>query len=702
MSLYVSIFVCLLFPFQLFAQEGIPSYQQIKASYSPSDILYFDRHLTPIQSIRTRFDYRSENWIEIDHINSFLLEAVIHSEDKKFYEHSGVDSLAFVGSIWKSILGGSLRGGSTITMQLAGILDPELSLVKGRRNIFQKLKQIQRAGEIEARWSKVEILTAYLNLVFFRGELRGVGSASRALFHKLPSELNPNESYILTALIRSPKATISKVSERACVIKKSMEANEEVSCDELAKITKNVLFQRIDYSSFPNHAQHFVNLIHKMGLEGTSTTIIKNLQIKIEQILKANLKPLLSQMVDDGAVLVLHNRTGEVISYVANSGSMSNVSSLDLIQTKRQAGSTLKPFVYAQSFEERKLSPSSILNDAPIDIPVFRGIYRPLNYDKTYQGKVTVAQSLGSSLNIPAVRALSYLDMGLFLHKLNLLGFKNLAYPEFYGPSLALGSADVSLWELTNAYRTFANEGKYSDPVLTVHVESKNGNSKNLSENETVIFRKSVAFLIQSILSSREARSLSFGWESNLSTPFYSAVKTGTSQDMRDNWCIGFSSEYTVGVWIGNAKGQPMRDVSGVSGAGPIWREVMELLHEKNNSQFPDVPNDVVYDNTKQVYVETNWSEISDYHRKPFSPPLKISAPSNETIFAFDPDIPKGSQKILFRLNHYQTKGSWNLNGIKLGSIEEPFLWNLEKGIFVLEVMDENGKSLDKIHFEVR
>jgi penicillin-binding protein 1C len=696
----------------LWSDTSLPTYQEIKAGFKPSDVLYFDRSGSPLQSVRTRFDFRSEEWVELKDISPFLIQTVLYSEDRKFFEHSGIDSLAFLGSIWRRLLGLPLRGGSTISMQLVGLIVPELAMFGQRRSLSQKLKQIQKATELEETWTKNEILAAYFNLIYYRGELKGIGSASRGLFGKSALHLTKNESYLLAVLIRAPEASISRIGERACKLKLMLEEESNRNCEEILAFTRNTLFQFINYKSSPSFAPHFVNLVMKSNVETRITSLDLDLQRRVLQILQDNLRPLRSQMVDDGAVIVFHNQTGQVLAYVANLGSESGAPSIDLIQVKRQAGSTLKPFVYAQSFEERKLTPSSVLNDAPIDIPVFRGIYRPLNYDKSYQGKVTVRQSLGSSLNIPAVRALSYLDMGSFLGKLASLGFKNLAYPEFYGPSLALGTADVSLWDLTNAYRTFSNLGIYTEgSLLFQEIRALQSNvtspfqSKEMTPDRGVrIFRDSVSFVISHILSDREARALSFGWENNLSTPFFTAVKTGTSQDMRDNWCIGYSQDFTVGVWVGNIKGNPMRDISGVTGAGPVWREVMEHLHRDLPSLPHSIPKSVGYDSSKKEYYEIGMEGILDVNPN-FSflqIPIKITSPSPETIFAFDPDIPAPHQKILFRLNSYNMKLRWYLNQKPLGNASGPFFWDVEKGAFVLELRDETGKELDRVNFEVR
>ncbi|BDA80097.1 penicillin-binding protein 1C [Leptospira kobayashii] len=689
---------------------AFPRFEEVRSSYLPSDILILDRNGEKLQSIRTLHNYRSLSWIPSETLAKHTIDAILLSEDKNFREHKGVDSLAFIGSVWEKFRGGNLRGGSTITMQLVSLLDGDLKPEKGRRSFFQKMKQIQRAMDLEEAWSKEEILTAYLNLIYFKGELKGIHSASLGLFQKDPEYLSPNESYILSVLIRAPEANLEKIIERACILKKKTEGQTFQDCDSLELTAKKSFFKGMEFSANPSFAPQFGAYSIQKGISnGEKTSLSKSLQDRIAKILVSHISPLRSQNVTDGAVLVLHNRTGQVLGYLGNQGSASEVSYLDLIQTKRQAGSTLKPFVYAQSFQEKKLTPGSILNDAPTDIPVFRGIYRPLNYDKSYQGKVTVKQSLGSSLNIPAVRTLSYLDMGKFINTLSKLGFKELAYPEFYGPSLALGTADVSLWELTNAYRTFANAGIYSEPKVRFEElgevsKDRRTSSDEILPEENIIFRPEVAFLITSILSDREARAPSFGWENHLSTSFFTAVKTGTSQDMRDNWCIGYSGEYTVGVWVGNAKGLPMKDVSGIAGAAPVWRDVMEFLHSETPSLYPKPPENVFYNTNKQTYYEKGLEDESmeTFPVSKIKIPPKIISPADQTVFADDPDIPKGRQKILFKLNRYEKNSNWSLNKKILGPATEPFFWNLEKGNFQLELLDQSGKVLDQVSFEVR
>lgn len=689
---FLCVFFVYLFPTILFA---LPTYKEVKSNYLPSDIRFYDREGELIQRLRVRKEYRSEEWVEYKEFPKFLIDAVVHAEDKRFFEHNGVDGNAIVASFWNSLKGSTLRGGSTITMQLVTILDPELQpKPKERKSIFQKIKQMHRATELESSWSKEEIFTAYLNLIFFRGELRGIASATKGLFHKSVSSITPNEAYLLAALIRSPQSSIQKISKRVCLLKFDKDG-DSFDCEDISRFVREVLFRNLNYPQQPSIVPLFAKSILELGEYGPNyhltidTSISISYQKKVEEILKRNIKTLENRNVKDGAVVVLENKTGHVLVYVSNIGKESSVSQLDLIRTKRQVGSTLKPFVYAMNFQQKKLTPSSILSDSPIGISVYQGIYRPLNYDKSYKGNVTVRESLASSLNIPAIRALSFLDVNEFVSLLEDLGIQGLLYPEYYGPSLALGAADISLLELTNAYRMFANGGIYSK----IQWRKDKGN-----QIQTVIFSPEVSYMISDILSDREARSLGFGWDNFLSTSYYTAVKTGTSQDMRDNWCIGYSEHYTVGVWVGNPTGSPMLDVSGITGAAPVWRETMDLLHESLGSKLKPLEKGAFKDEeVPNLEVETS-NQNSFEKTKSF----RILTPVSGSIFALDPDIPNGRQKILFTISSYDVSYSYHLNDLFLARASEPYLWEPKKGEYRLEIKDKDNKVVSFSLFEVR
>jgi penicillin-binding protein 1C len=416
-----------------------------------------------------------------------------------------------------------------------------------------------------------------------------------------------------------------------------------------------------------------------------------------------HLVSLKSQNVKDGALLVLDNSTGDVLTYVSYSGEPSYSRFVDGVQAKRQAGSTLKPFLYGLAFDQRILTPASLLDDSPLDIAVISGVYQPQNYDSQFKGFVTSRIALASSLNVPAVKTLSLVGIEPFLRKLRQLGIKGLHESgDFYGPSLALGSADVSLWELTNAYRCLANEGQWSGLRLTL--------GENGSTQKKRIFSKEATFLISDILSDREARSATFGLENPLSTRFWTAVKTGTSKDMRDNWCVGYSRKYTVGVWTGNFSGEPMWNVSGVTGAAPVWTEVMDFLHRHVSSiKRETLPGLVrkriefsqdVAASREEWFIRGTEPNLQNQRTGRFNP--RILYPPSGTVMAVDPDIPPELQIVFFVSQVHGDDFQWVLNGSALKSTGRTISWIPKAGKYHLAIADKDEKVLDYVYFEVR
>ena len=572
-KLLFSPILLLLFSTMAFA---LPIYQEVRQAYVKSDSLLLDRHGEILHELRTDKNRRRLDWTSLKNISPAMKDAVIQAEDKRFYDHGGVDYRSMGAALIQGLTSESLRGASTITMQLASILDRELQSKKGRRSIWQKQRQVLNAWEIEKGWSKTEIFEAYLNLVTFRGELQGIAAASRALFGKDPHGLDRSESLILASLIRSPNASSAEVAKRASHLNRS--TRWQIDGDEINSKVRQVFlgpnFLRPQAALAPHIARQLLQG-QPNGSIVTCTLDSKIQRFAIDRLIH-HLLSLKSQNVKDGAILVVDNSTGNVLAYVSYSGDPLSARFVDGVQAKRQAGSTLKPFLYALAFDQRILTPASLLDDTPLDIAVLSGIYQPGNYDSQFRGWVTSRVALASSLNVPAVKTLSLTGIETFLSKLRQLGIKGLNESgDFYGPSLALGSADVSLCELVNAYRALANGGEWS--------ELRFASAETISQRRK-IFSKEATFLISDILSDRDARSITFGLENPLSTRFWTAVKTGTSKDMRDNWCVGYSRRYTVGVWVGNFSGEPMWNVSGITGAAPIWIEMMDFLHR-------DVPN---------------------------------------------------------------------------------------------------------------
>jgi penicillin-binding protein 1C len=415
---------------------------------------------------------------------------------------------------------------------------------------------------------------------------------------------------------------------------------------------------------------------------------------------------LKQQNVHDGAVIVLSNQTGEILAYVGNPGDLSKAGHLDGVQALRQAGSTLKPFLYELAIERKLLTAASLLMDSPLNVSTDTGIYAPHNYDGNYKGLVSVRTCLSASLNIPAVRTIQLTGVEAFAARLQELGFAHLSFGEFYGASLALGTADVSLYELTNAYRTLANKGVWAKPSLlpaSVPVGDEPAQKQVMDEN--------AAFIISDILSDRGSRSVTFGLENPLSTRFWTAVKTGTSKDMRDNWCIGYSQKYTVGVWVGNFDGEPMWNVSGMSGAAPVWLETMNFLHQNVPSLPPDPPDGVI--KTEITYSDGSEPERIEWFMSGTQTNRiirngtsarngKITYPTDGTLFALDPDIPEDLQMVFFSATPKNSQWKWVLNDKVIAKQNSPVRWKPKTGAYTLSLMDPSNTFFDSVTFEVR
>jgi len=401
---------------------------------------------------------------------------------------------------------------------------------------------------------------------------------------------------------------------------------------------------------------------------------------------------------------VIDNASGEVLVWVGSSGDLSQAAEVDHVTAPRQAGSTLKPFLYAKAIEQKRLTAASVLDDSPAQLKTDTGLYIPRDYAKHYRGPVSVRQALGGSLNVPAVRTLVMLGPDAFVTTLRDFGLSTITRDgEYYGYSLALGSAEVTLLDLTNAYRALANGGVVSAPRVS-------GPAINTPPRRAV--SAAAAFIVGDMMSDNTARALAFGFSSPLQTRAWSAVKTGTSKDMRDNWAIGYSSRYTVGVWVGNSGGEPMHDVSGISGAAPLWHDVMRELHRRTGSTPPAAPSGVVASAiTYAPAIEPPRSEyfVAGTERKlvelaggqgALAP--RITYPLPGTIIALDPDIPFERQRVGFNAASAPVGVTWELDGVKLGNAARPASWFPMPGRHLLRLVDAKGTALDEVAFEVR
>ena len=681
--------------------QAVPSFNEVKAAYKPSDVTLLARDGTPVQTVRVDRSARRLAWVPLQEVSPALLQALVLSEDRKFYEHSGVDWGAVARSAWANVWNTRTRGASTLTMQLAGLLDEDLSRPAGGRSVSQKLGQAYTATRLESRWKKSEILEAYLNRVAFRGEVIGIDALSQTLFGKHASGLDVDEAAIASALLRGPNATPAVVAQRACGVL----TLQKLDCKGVTALAQAALTRPGGMPLGEQLAPHFARQLVP-GLAADKPTQATTLDARLQRFAVGQLQRQLAELsgrnVEDGAVLVLDNASGEVLAWVGSSGSLSDAAQVDGVLARRQPGSTLKPFVYGMAFERRLITPASLLDDSPAQIATGNGLYLPQNYDHAFKGWVSARTALGASLNVPAVRVGLMLGPDALVARLNALG---LALPEsggFYGHALALGSADVSLLALTNAYRTLANGGVFTPVAL------RSGPAPSPPVLPRRVADAAATYLVTDILADNVARARTFGLDSSLVTQGFAAVKTGTSKDMRDNWCVGFTDRYTVGVWVGNASGEAMHNVSGVSGAAPVWQALVRYLHDGRPSKRPTAPAGVVnasirFDGQREaardeVFVagteQLRWSPTAQAQG---TQRFGIASPRDGSIFAIDPDMPPAAQRVVLE----GERGTWQMDGRVLGQGER-LHWAPWPGRHELKLVAADGALLQAVRFEVR
>ena len=714
---------------------ALPTFDEVRTGFRSSETLVLSREGEVVQRVRTDASVRRGQWLALTDVSPALRQALVLSEDKRFYAHSGVDWAAVSAAAWGNLWNQRTRGASTLTMQLAGLLDGDTSGFlrqgPGGRGVAQKLGQAVAAQVLDRRWRKDQILEAYLNLVPFRGEVVGIDALARTLFGKAPHGLDEREAAVAAALVRAPNARPALVAQRACGVLRAMRPNAgsaaaSAECDALDLFTTAAL-QRRAWAASEGMAPHFARQFMAQQrarrapgqpLPATLRSSLRApLQRMAQQTLAQHLRELRGRNVEDGAVVVLDNASGEVLAWVGSSGELSQAAEVDGVLARRQPGSTLKPFLYAQAIAQRRLTAASLVHDSPAQIATASGLYIPQNYDRQFKGWVSVRTALAASLNVPAVRTLVMVSPDAFFAQLRQLGLPLAESGGYYGYSLALGSSEVQLLHLANAYRALANGGRAS-PVAY---------APGAAPTFTPALDARAAYLVGDILSDPNARARTFGTDSVLATRFWSAVKTGTSKDMRDNWAVGWSARYTVGVWVGNASGASMHDVSGSSGAAPIWAAVMGWLHARAPSRAPRPPAGLVrqdvrfgpdaqgqplesrraewfIDGTQQPLFAMDSGASGAYPASAGGQnglQARIQSPTPGTVIALDPDIPPARQRLWFEASGEGSSLRWRIDGRELGRGAR-WGWLPWPGRHLVELTDARGQVLDSLRFEVR
>ncbi|HVV66327.1 MAG TPA: penicillin-binding protein 1C [Rhizomicrobium sp.] len=611
------------------------------------------------------------------------LELLKAYEDRRFDEHFGVDPLAMSRAVWQLAASGHVvSGGSTLTMQVARLLEPR------PRGIGAKIVQMIRALQLEERYSKDEILSLYLTLAPFGGNLEGVRAASLSYFGKEPRDIDLAQAALLVALPQSPvkqrpdRHAIRAQKGRDKVLRRMAEEGVVSASDAAVAMKEGVPFAR---QKMPLAAPHLADrLIARLKTPRIATTVDARLQGAVERLAKRE-----SGYFDDGAaiaILVVENRTRNVLAYVGGENYWGPAGQIDLAGRPRSPGSALKPFIYGLAFDELILHPLSRMEDAPVNF----GDYAPRDFDGGFQGQVTAQDALRMSLNIPAVMTLDRVGPLAFTLSLQNAGAR-LAFPAHAsGPSLAvaLGGLGVSLSDITMLYAGIA-EGGAARPLRFL-AGAPAGASHRL-------FGKVAAYYLRQIL---DGVNLPEGWAmgQGLKRGRTIGFKTGTSYGFRDAWSIGFSNDYTVGVWVGRADGTPRPGHVGVENAAPILLRTFELLPaDRRPGPRPPAGAILVETNEQlppQLRVFARETEPKTQAAVVVPPPSIAFPPNGATVPI--PDAKAKDRTIVLKADGGRAPLTWLVDGKLVGSFDrfQSALYAPSgEGLSHVTVVDAEGRS---------
>lgn len=589
--------------------SDLPSPRSIgKMNFAQSTHLY-DRNGKLLYEI-----YRDVNRtpIKVSELPPYVAEATIAIEDKNFYKHKGI---SFFGGILRAardtIRYKDLQGGSTITQQLvkSALLSPE-------RTLERKAKEIVLAIWTEQIYSKDQILEMYLNQVPYGGASYGIEEAAKVYYGKEAKYLTLDEAALLAGLPQAPSLYSPYINPEAATYRrndvlKSMYKEGYISKNQLDTALHSAVNIKPPVTSI--NAPHFVfytrskmeeeygNKVVEEGGFKVTTSLDLDIQNKAEQILNEELDKIKDLNVTNGGIIVLQPQTGEILAMVGSKNYFDETNGAFNVTTAlRQPGSTLKPMLYAMALE-RGYTAASIIDDSPIIFQNPGGIpYAPVNYDGRFHGRVTVRTALSNSYNIPAVKTLNMMGVQPFVDYAKIMGIDTWQDSSRFGLSLSLGGGEVTLLDLAQVYNVFATTGYRVEPTpFKKIVDDKEHVIYDESDiAKTKVLDAGIAYIISDILSDNIARQEAFGPHSALEIPGYKvSVKTGTTNDKKDNLTVGYTPEFLVAVWVGNNDNTPMNPTltSGITGAAPIWNRVMTyLLTEKSTGEQFKMPSDVI------------------------------------------------------------------------------------------------------------
>ncbi len=552
---------------------------------------FTDRHGVTLREVRV--DERFAREVALEEIPPRVVNAMLAAEDKRFFQHGGVDFLAITRAAWNNANHRRVTSGaSTITQQLVKISDPR------PRTLSTKCLEAVRAVRLEQLWTKQQILAAYFNRLDFGNLNIGIGSAANYYFGKPLADLSDAESAFLAGLPKNPTRLNPHRATRAAkrrqeIVLGRMEKAGWLTADQAGRARTEALHLQAPQRLF--RAPHFVDLVLQDLPVNAPATVETTLDLDLNRFVEGAVRDQLARLhaknVRDAAAVVLDNASGDVLALVGSQNFFApGTGQVNGAWARRSAGSTFKPFTYLLALE-RGASPATIAADVPVTFATPTGMFRPENYSHRCYGPMRYRLALANSLNIPAVRVLASIGGAATLQqRLRDWGMTTLDAPaEHYGLGLTIGNAETRLLELANAYATLARLGEWRPYRFVEGSASEVG--LRPSTFELPAATPAAAWLMADMLSDNAARTISFGMQSALRFDFPVACKTGTSSDFRDNWAVAYTPEFTVAVWTGNFDGSPMREVSGVTGAAPIMHAVVAHLRARfGTSWFTTLP----------------------------------------------------------------------------------------------------------------
>ncbi len=621
LSSFLAVLIVLLFAIFIYYSKDLPDPNKLSAKGNETATKIFDRNEKPIFEL---YGDKNRILVKLEDVPEKVIRATLATEDSEFYIHSGFSIRGMARAIRNTATGQGLQGGSTLTQQVV-----KNTLLTQDRTIDRKIKELILSLQIENKYNKEDILQMYFNETPYGGQNYGIYAASKAYFAKEPKDLTLSEAAYLAGLPQRPSYYSPFSSNKDAGLERRnfvlflmrnngwVEKNgtrQYISEEEYQEARNEKLEFKPSAAIFK--APHFVFYVKDMLIEMFGEDVVENgsLQVKttLDLDIQENAERIMSEVLEkekvfgvgNAAEVIYETKTGQMLAMIGSKNYFGRAEPagcesattgskgcrfdpfFNVAAAKRQPGSAIKPITYA-GLLEKGFTPAFTFLDVPT---TFTGVgvgedkaYTPVNYDGIYRGPISMRKSLGNSLNITAVKALRILGIDEFINLSKKMGISTFEDRSRFGLSLTLGGGETKLYELTSSYTVFGNKGIYNSPIVILEIKDAKGNLiyTHQEKRGQQVISEETAFLISDILSDDGSRALAFGFNSPLKIPNHQvAVKTGTTNNKRDNYAVGYSPSYTIGVWVGNSNNEPLNEriASGISGATPIWAETMKFL----------------------------------------------------------------------------------------------------------------------------